>query len=163
MNKVCAVILAAALTACGPQAGEKAGEAPAGEAADPLTLNIEIGRYGVMLSHVHQLSAGRPGTGEPEPSEPRELARALRETVWEYNLERSQLCARGLFAEVACGPVYDPVWISEPADAAPSLEELQARSQAVGEEVMRLWDIVCADARTREPDEAARQYVCAIE
>jgi len=55
------------------------------------------------------------------------------------------------------------VWISEPVESEPSLEELETRSQAVGEEVMRLWNAVCEDARMREPDEAARQYVCAIE
>lgn len=164
MKRFGAWMLAAALVACAPeQGGEKAGEQPAAEAPDPLTLNIEIGRYGVMLSHVHQLSGGRPGSGEPDPAEPRALARALRETVWEYNIERSRLCARGLFREVTCGPVYDPVWISEPPEADPSLQELQTRSEAVGAEVMGLWNAVCEDARMREPDEQARQYICAIE
>jgi hypothetical protein len=155
-----AMVLALALAACG-QTGEKA-KAP-DAAPDPFELSIEIGRYGVMLSQVHSLSADRPGAADAEVTDPRDLARRLRETVWEYNLERSSLCARGLFAEVACGPAYQPVWIGEAADSAPSVEELAVRSRAVGEEVMRFWNVVCEDARSRETDEEARQYVCAME
>lgn len=159
--KLRAMILALALAGCG-QAGEqsKGGEA---EAPDPFDLSIEIGRYGVMLSQIHSLSADRPGAAEVEVTDPRDLARRLRETVWEYNLERSSLCARGLFTDVACGPAFEPVWIGEPSDAAPSIEDLRVRSQAVGEEVMRFWNAVCADARARETDEEARAYICAME
>ena len=57
--------------------------------------------------------------------------------MWEYNLERSSLCARGLFTDVACGPAYQPVWIGEAPGSAPSVEELAVRSRAVGEEVTR--------------------------
>ncbi len=156
-----AMALALALAACG-QTGDKA-KAPDNAAPDPFELSIEIGRYGVMLSQVHALSADRPGAAETEVTDPRDLARRLRETVWEYNLERSSLCARGLFTEVACGPAYQPVWIGEAADSAPSVEELRVRSRAVGEEVMRFWNAVCEDARAREADERVRQYVCAIE
>jgi hypothetical protein len=156
--KIRAILLALALTACG-QSAEKAPAAP--EAPDPFDLNIEIGRYGVMLSHVQQLTRERPGSVEVEVTDPGDLARRLRETVWEYNLERSQLCARGLFTDVACGAPYDPVWISE--TATPTLDELQSRSTSLGEEVMRFWDAVCDDARSRVEDEQERMYVCAIE
>lgn len=159
-----AIVLALALAACGQGGQAPAPEAPpAVEAPDPFTLNIEIGRYGVMLSHVHALTGDRPGAAEAEVTDPRELARSLRETAWEYNIERSRLCARGLFTEVACGPAFEPVWISEPATAEPTLDELQARSRALGDEVMRFWNVVCEDARTRETDEQAKMYVCAIE
>jgi hypothetical protein len=159
--RVSAILLALIVAACG-QPAEKT-ETPEMAAPDPFTLNIEIGRYGVMLSHVHALTADRPGSAESEVTDPSELARHLRETVWEYNLERSQLCARGLFTDVACGPAYEPVWIAEPADAEPTLQEIQSRSNDVSQEVMRLWNAVCEDARSRETDEQARQYVCAIE
>jgi hypothetical protein len=157
-----AIVLALALAACG-QTGEKAKAPETAEAPNPLDLSIEIGRYGVMLNQTHSLTADRPGAAESDVTDPRDLARRLRETVWEYNLERSSLCARGLFTDVACGPAYQPVWIGEAADTAPSLAELQTRSNAVREEVLRFWDAVCEDARSRETDEQARQYVCAIE
>ena len=159
--KLRALVLAACLVACG-QVGDKA-KAP--DASDPPTgenLNIEIGRYGVMLSHVSEHTRERPGA-DPDVTEPRDLARRLRETVWEYNLERSRLCAKGLYAEVTCGPAYEPVWISEPEATAPSLEDLQVRSVAVGTEVMRLWNTVCEDTASRVEDEQERMFVCAIE
>ncbi len=157
--KLHAILLALCLTACGQNA-EKA-ETPAAD--EPFVLNIEIGRYGAMLSQVEEHTRERPGVGEPDPVQPAELARSLRETVWEYNLVRSRLCARGLFRDVACGPVYDPVWISEPAGAEPALADLQARADALGEEVMRLWNAVCSDARSRVEDEQERMYVCPME
>jgi hypothetical protein len=158
-----AILMALALAACG-QTGEKGQAAPeAPEALDPFQLNIEIGRYGVMLSHVQQLTRDRPGVSEVEVTDPRDLARRLRETAWEYNLERSQLCARGLFAEVACGPTYDPVWLSESATVTPTLEEIRSRTDALGDEVTRFWNAVCDDARSRIEDEQERMYVCALE
>jgi hypothetical protein len=160
--KLRAMVLALALAACG-QTGEKQDAAPAAPAGpDPFSMNIDIGRYGAMLSQIEELTAGRPGAGEPEVTEPRDLARRLRETVWDYNSARSQLCARGLFADVACGPAYEPVWISEPATAAPTLEELQTRSEAVGAEVIGFWNAVCEDARTRAPEEE-RAQICPME
>lgn len=159
--KLRALVLALALAACG-QAGEEA-KAPEPEAPDPFNLNIEIGRYGVMLSQISDLTRERPGAAEAEVTDPRDLARRLRETVWEYNLARSNLCARGLFTEVACGPALAPVWMGEPAETAPTLEEVQSRADGVGEEVMRFWDAVCEDARAQATHEDERRYICAIE
>jgi hypothetical protein len=154
------MLLALFLAACG-QPTEKSETPAAPQAPNPFDLHIEVGRYGVMLSQVGSLTGERESATEPDDTSPATLARNLRETVWEYNLARSQLCGKGLFTEVSCGPSYEPVWIGD--DAAPSLEELQTRSTAVGAEVMRLWNAVCEDARTREADEQARMYVCAIE
>lgn len=160
--KVRAIVLALCVGACG-QTGEQAKAPDAPEGVDPQTLSIEIGRYGAMLSQVEEHTRERPGTGEVDPAQPRELARALRERVWEYNRTRSQLCAKGLFADVACGPAYAPVWISEPAEAAPSLDDLQSRANALGDEVMGLWNAVCEDAASRVPDEQEKMYVCPME
>lgn len=159
MKQACAIVLALVLAACG-QAGQTKQEP---EVSEPANLQIEVGRYGVMLGQVGDLTVARPGIGEPDPAQTREIARALRETTWQYNLERSRLCAKGLFTEVSCGPAYEPVWISEPVATEPTLAELQTRSTALGAEVMRFWNAVCDDARTREPDEQARMLVCAIE
>ncbi len=160
--KIQALILALALAACGQNGEQAETPAPPTEQPDAMTLNIEIGRYGVMLSQVHGLS-GEGAETVADATDPQIMARALRETVWEYNLERSRLCAGGLYTEISCGPAFAPVWIGEPPTAAPTLAELQARSNAVGEEVMRLWSAVCEDARAREVDEDAKMFVCAME
>lgn len=154
-----ALVLALCLAACG-QAGDTKGGG--GQSQDPFDLNIEIGRYGAMLSQVQDHTRER-GNAEPAVTDPNELARRLRETVWEYNLERSRLCAKQLYMELTCGPPYAPVWMSEPDAAAPSLEDLQTRSSAVGDEVMRLWNAVCADARAQTENEQERMYVCPME
>jgi hypothetical protein len=158
-----AILLALALAACG-QSGEKAGEAPSTSGApNGFDLSIDVGRAGAMLNSVESLTNERPGSTEPDSSAPTDLARRLRETVWEYNIERSQLCSKGLFTDVACGPAFEPVWISEPADAAPSLEDIQIRTAAVHQEVQRLWAAVCDDARSRVTDEAEKMSVCPME
>ena len=161
--KLRAIVLALALAACG-QTGEQQGEVPTGPAGpDPFTLNIEIGRYGAMISQVTGHTEERPGSAEPEVTAPRDLARRLRETVWAYNIERSKICAKGLFTEITCTPAYEPVWIAEPPSAEPTMEEIQTRSDAVGAEVMRLWEAVCADARTRATSDDERAVACAME
>lgn len=157
-----AIVLALALAACG-QTGEKQAEVPTGPAGpDPATLNIEIGRYGAMLSQVNDQSVERPGSAEPEVTSQRDLARRLREAVWNYNIQRSQLCSKGLFVEASCGSAYEPVWISEPETVEPTLEEIQTRSDALGVEVQRLWGVVCDDAKSRVPEEE-QMAVCPME
>lgn len=161
--KLRAIVLALALAACG-QTGEKQGEAPTAPVGpDPFTLNIEIGRYGAMLNQVTGHTEERPGSAEPEVTDARDLARRLRETVWEYNIERSRICAKGLFTEITCTPAYEPVWISEPPNAEPTLEEIETRADAVGQEVMNLWNAVCEDARTRATTDEERMLACAME
>ncbi|MGQ0532267.1 MAG: hypothetical protein ACT4OF_06195, partial [Caulobacteraceae bacterium] len=83
--------------------------------------------------------------------------------VWEYNIERSKICAKGLFIEITCTPAYEPVWIAEPPNAEPTMEEIQSRSEAVGREVMTLWNAVCEDARTRATNDEERDMTCAME
>jgi len=159
--KLRAIVLALALAACG-QTGEQQDVPTAPAGPDPFNLNIEIGRYGAMIGQVTGHTEARPGA-EPEVTEARDLARRLRETVWEYNIERSKICAKGLFTEITCTPAYEPVWIAEPPTAEPTMEEIQTRADAVGAEVMRLWDAVCEDAHTRATSDEERQVACAME
>jgi hypothetical protein len=159
MMRFQALVLVLALAACGQQ--EAPTETP--EIAREASLQVEVRRYDLMIDQVQSLTADRPGVGVPEANNPVELARQLRETVWQYNIERSRLCSRGLFTEVSCGPAYQPVWIAEPANSTPSLDELQTRAGAVGAETQRLWDAVCEDARERVTVEAEHDLVCLME
>ena len=149
-----------ALGACKPP-GQT--ETTTGPRVDPHTLQIEIGRYGVMLQQAAQITETQLGAPDASAEDPKEIARALRESVWRFNLERSQLCARNLYVETSCGPAFEPTWISEPSDARPTLEILQQRSHEVGGEVQRFWGAICDAARHNEQDENARREICAIE
>lgn len=152
---------ALALAACGPAETTKAPAPPTQPVA--FDIQIEVGRYGAMLSQIHEITNPEGVvTPDSDPSEPKAIARALRETVWEYNLERSRLCARGVLATASCGPTYNPIWLADPVDADVGLEELQTRANALGDEVMPFWTAVCEDAESRVPDEE-KQTVCPME
>ena len=140
------------------------GTAPSGaaEPINPFVLQIEIGRYGVMMGHVEELTGEMPSP-DIETDSPRHLARAQRETVWEYNLLRSQLCARALYREITCAPAFEPDWLRDRPDVEPPLELLQERSGVVGTRVMQLWDHVCNDARRRAGKPDDRVEICGIE
>ncbi|MBS0386690.1 MAG: hypothetical protein JSS00_15215 [Proteobacteria bacterium] len=148
-----------ALAACKPpgQTGQ------AGPHVDPHALQTEIGRYGLMLRQTGELTATQTGAPDASAEDPKELARGLREAVWQYNIQRSQLCARNLFTETTCTPPYEPVWISEPPGARPTPEQLQQRSAEVGQEIQHFWAVICDDARHRTQDRDQRRSICAIE
>ena len=153
------IFSAIALAACKPPGSQPA----PGAHVDPHALQIEIGRYGVMLQQTGQLTQTQVGAPDASAEDAKELARGLRETVWTYNIQRSQLCGRNLFTETTCTPPYEPVWISEPPGARPTPEQLQSRSAEVGHEVQTFWTAICNDARRRTQDREQQRLVCAIE
>lgn len=156
--------LALALLGACSQPAPDPQSAPAPERIEPFDLNIEIGRYGAMLNQIEEHGLAAPSAmPEPDVSDRRELARHLRETVWEYNIARSRLCARGVQSALACGPAYAPLWIGDAADVEVPLPELKARADALGEDVMRLWNAVCEEAEARVADEDERRLVCPME
>lgn len=155
----------AALTACGPPAADKAVPPPTATEGElnAFDVHIEVGRYGAMLSTVDDLTMEmESAVPDDDVSEPREMTRQLREHVWEYNLLRSKMCARGLYTQVSCGAAYNPVWLADPADAEVSLAEIQQRNEALGSEVMALWGAVCDDHRSRVAEEE-KMAVCPME
>jgi hypothetical protein len=161
MRVLAVVVLASALAlgACKPPGPADS----TGSRVDPHALQIEIGRYHVMLRQAAELSSTQLGAPDAGVEDPKELARGLREAVWQYNIQRSQLCARNLYTETSCGPAFEPTWISEPSDARPTPEQLQQRSAEVGQEVQRFWGAICDAARRSEQDREQRRLICAIE
>ncbi len=149
--------LAACATA--PTSGGPANPEP----VDPSALQIDIGRLGVMLSHVEDLTQSSP-TPDVNYESPRELARSLRETVWEFNLVKSRLCARQLYVEHTCTPAFHADYLHDAPSVEPPLELTQERAGVVRVRIQQLWDAVCADARQRQGVSVSdRVEVCAIE
>lgn len=157
MRVMICVLAFVALAAC------KQNNAVHDVATNAQDLHIEIGRYGAMLNETAHLTEGKTGTGLSDPADVKELARSLREAVWTYNVQRSELCQRNLYTEVSCGPALDPVWMTEPADTAPSLADIQQRSQDVGGEIQKFWGAICDDARRGVRDANERMAVCPME
>ena len=158
---VFALAMVATLAACG-QSNTASTTATTAEELTPANLQIEIGRTGAMLGNVRAVTENIPPGVENDPTALREMARALRETVWEYNLERSRLCGKGLYTAVSCGSAYEPVWIAEAADSEPTLEILNERAQGLRAEVSRFEGAICDDARSKVP-ESERMAVCPME
>src|SRR5689334_23244960 len=153
----------AALGACRPPGQSE--QAP-GAHVDPHALEVEVRHYGAMLHQTGALTATQIGAPDASAQDPKELARALREAVWQYNIQRSQLCARNLFTETTCSPPYEPVWISEPPNSRPTAEQLQQRSTEVGQEIQHFWGVICDDARRRAREQSAgadTRMICQIE
>lgn len=158
MRVFLALVFFVALAACRPPG--QAERAP-GARVDPHALQTEIGRYGAMLHQTGELTSTQVGAPDASAQDAKELARGLREAVWQYNIQRSQLCARNLFTETTCTPPYEPVWISEPPNTRPTPEQLQQRSGEVGQEIQHFWGVICDDARRRTQDQAQRRTICA--
>lgn len=164
MLRTLAIAALLSISACGQPAEKTAPQPTVTEGElNAFDVHIEVGRYGAMLSTVDSLTEEMPGVATNEDvSAPTAMTRQLREHVWEYNHTRSRLCGRGLYTAVTCGPAYNPVWLADPADAVVSLQEIQARNEALGAEVMALWGAVCDDHRARVPDEE-KMAVCPME
>lgn len=152
-------VLVAVLGACRPPG--QTGQSGAAH-VDPHALEVDISRYATMLHQTGELTSTEIGAPDASAQDAKELARGLREAVWQYNIQRSQLCARNLFTETSCGPAFEPVWISEPPNTRPTPEQLQMRSTEVSQVVQPFWNAICEEARRRTPDQG-RRTVCAIQ
>lgn len=160
--KLRALVFALALAACGQSNTATGTATTAPEELTPQTLQIDIGRTGAMISNVRAITEEMPAAQENDPTALREMARALREAVWQYNLERSRLCGNGLYTTVSCGAAYQPVWIGETPDSEPTLEILNERNEGLRAEVSRFEEAICNDARSKVP-ENERMSVCPME
>lgn len=137
-----ALVLVLALAACNQQPAEP-------PPPNPANMSVDITRYGEMLGQVEALTADMPTTSNIAASDPRALARGLREAVWAYNLERSRLCGRGVLPEASCGAPFLPAWINEAPDTELTVDMLAERQGAVSSLVAPFWQAVCASAQAR--------------
>jgi hypothetical protein len=134
--------------------------------ADPLNLDIEIGRYGALLGQVAEYTgvAAPAAVAESSQEGPAARMQRLRGAVAGYNAVRRALCASRVGATSyltvragACGADWRPPW---PEGAVTDLV-VARRSRAAGERIIGLWSDVCAEARRLEQDPQA--MVCPME
>jgi hypothetical protein len=124
-----------------------AGGAAAEETDGASRLRNDTGRLATRLAGVEQISGQLPSTEADTLSEAARLDLELRATVFRYNAQRAQMCARRQLAHLSCGAAYLPAWMLEAPEAAPSMKVLEERRAAVEGHVVPLWRAVCETTR----------------
>jgi len=124
----------------------------------------ETGYASAMLYRLREINALQSSESEGrKPVDTRAWATALRQTVWEFNVESANMCARGLYTKRSCLPALDPPWLTETQDTSPTEKELERRADWIFAHVQRLWDGVCEDFKTSHPDPGVYMGYCSIE
>lgn len=148
-----ALNLAACTPVAPPPAPAQGGEAATAEAIDPMNLQIEVGRWGAMVSQIEEYTPTPLNPPAPE-AERAAMNASLRRTWGEAIAARAALCAGGWKVETTCQQgLLIPSWLSsEPFQTAPTIAELQARSDALGAFVMPLWEEICAEQKAKHKE-----------
>ena len=125
---------------------------------------IEGGYSSAMLYRLRELMEHQSSkSGQVAPPDARGWATGLRQTVWEYNLESANMCAKGLHTELSCLPALDPPWLTEAQDTSPTQKELQRRSDWLDARVQALWDGACEEFKKSHPSHEDYMAFCSIE
>ncbi|MDX2235037.1 MAG: hypothetical protein NW200_11130 [Hyphomonadaceae bacterium] len=137
--------------------------------SDPLTLQIEIGRYSALLGQVVEhtgVSYDHVGEDGGEETDAGTLMAQLSAAVRDYNAVRSALCASKTTATTyqkiradSCGAQYRPDWPSVPITNG----VVAQRSSHAGRPIVSLWVDVCEEARRLQPAGQEDEPVCPME
>lgn len=124
--------------------------------------DIMVGRVEVMQDQTGRgleiLGAGRPAMAE-QPTD-RGTFRRLSDAVQRYNDLTKSACAGGVVGTGLCGqPPYLPLWYAGRARPDTTPTGLKNAAQAMQDQMIPLWDDVCAKAKAKTGDE----HFCAIE
>lgn len=144
--------------------------APAAELdADPLNLQIEIGRYSALLGQVVEhtgVAYEHKGAGDDVPEGPPALMAELAAAVADYNAVRAALCASKTGATsyaairaASCTAQFRPAWPNVPLTHA----LVAQRSHEAGQPIIGLWSDVCDEARRLQPKAQQDEPVCPME
>jgi hypothetical protein len=126
--------------------------------------NIESGYSPAILDRLREIIEVQSSESRQDvPTPARAWATALRQTVWEYNVESANMCAKGLSTRLSCLPALAPPWLTESPKASPTEKELERRSDWLQEHVGRLWDAACEDFKKSHPDSDDYMGYCSIE
>ncbi len=161
--------LTIALAACdGLMNSDEPGTAAQPKRAAPVDheaqfeADIMVGRVEVMQDQTSRglevLGAGQPATAE-SPTD-RDTYRRLYDAVERYNTLNKLACARAVVTGTLCpGTPYLPMWFAGRARPDTSPTGLKQAAQGMQDQMVPLWDAVCAKAKAKSGD----QHFCAIE
>lgn len=161
--------LTVALAACdGLMKSDEPGPAAQPKRAAPVDheaqfeADIMVGRVEVMqdqtIRGLELLGAGQ--TGLPELPTDRDTYRRLYDAVERYNVINKQACGSAVVTGTLCpGTPYLPMWYAGRARPDTSPTGLKQAAQGMQDQMVPLWDAVCAKAKAKSSDE----HFCAIE
>jgi hypothetical protein len=126
-------------------------------------LGIDVGRLDVINDRTREIWLKlRSDQTKPRGDDPAELSSSLRRIVWSFNDLRDSLCNDRFMVEKSCGPPYLPKWIREPGNVVPTPRQLRERQSQLEDQVVPLWDAVCARLKKVIGADDAMQY-CSVE
>ncbi len=124
---------------------------------DPLTVAIDAERWTVMIDNAN--AAMKLKHPELVEDDLLRIDLALRSGVRDMLALRDSLCLANEKPMETCIPLEVPDWVSNPPNNVTSLQEYEARSQWLGEEVGSLTQIGCEAGHEVSND----PFLCAVE
>ncbi len=124
-----------------PQSESSAENIP-DETIDPFYLAIEAERWNVMLENALGRQSDRPSATD-ENDDVLRVHRALQAGVANLIQLRDDVCRKGLLDIGECQGIDIPDWAVDWEADLPTLSELQARSDWLGEAIQPFVDVAC--------------------
>jgi hypothetical protein len=166
MARIVLVFAALTVAACQPQqqqqaatpTAEPAAPAQPAEKLDPFVVMIDAERWGVIIDKAREGVREAPGSANSE-SEMFRADAALKSGSASLLELRNEVCAKGLLTGAACDLKDWPAWTREPPTASTPIEEINRRSQWLGETMQPFTDAGCEAGRKATKEE----LFCSVE
>ena len=133
-------------------------------AEDPFVLGIDTGRMIVFTDKIEAAldidrAEGDPATPPSAQDEIQSAAANVRTAALAFMSLKARACVEGKFTDISCTPTPPPAWLSEPANAPVTAEEVRKRSDALYADMGPLLNAACAYGREKMNDD----LFCSVE
>jgi hypothetical protein len=168
MARILLAVAALTLAACQPQQQQQAAAPPAEPAApaqpaeklDPFVVMVDAERWGVIIDKAREGVREAPDRADANSgSEMFRADAALKSSAASLLELRNAACAKGLVTGAACDLKDWPAWTREAPTASTPIEEIDRRSQWLGETMQPFTDVGCEAGRKATKDD----LFCSVE
>jgi len=158
MPRILLACAIAALAAC--QAPAPPQTETAAEKLDPFVVMIDAERWGIIIDKAIDGAREAPGPSDvPHENEMYRADVALKSGAARLLQLRNDVCAKGILTGDACVIRNWPAWTRDPPTDKTPIEEINRRSQWLGEAMQPFTDAGCEAGRAASSD---RQF-CDVE
>jgi hypothetical protein len=158
MPRILLACALAALTACQSPAPQHAGTSA--EKLDPFVVMIDAERWGVIIDRAIDGAREAPGPSDAHlENETYRADIALKSGAARLLVLRNDVCTKGILTGAACEIRDWPAWTREPPTDKTPIEEMDRRSQWLGEAMQPFTEAGCEAGRAASSD---RQF-CDVE